>query len=415
MKPRQWIVAIGASLAAVAGPSLAQTSVAIYGIVDAGMQVSSFGNGTSYALQSGIADGSRLGFRGTEDLGGGWKTIFTLEARIELDNGTNSNGYVSDGFNQNLVRGLPAPVAAALAPSIVLPARVVNPNGALFDRTSAVGLVTPYGAILAGRQYSAGYEILALADPFEAGTAAGWGNIAGGAGGFITPGIAIRYSNTLQYRIELPSGIGASLMYGFEDTGSTNLSKHAYGANLRYKANGWNVGVGYNQEEDQNGNRSLRSALAGGSYSLGPAKFFLGYLRMQNDHSVLVPLLTPQLTAATGSAVLGNALTAIVANNARLDADSFTIGAHYAIGSGRVMAGISRVNDRLASNNDATLYGLGYDYNLSKRTDLYVFGAHIANERNAQYALGGAGYTGGATSGPGVDGDALQFGIRHRF
>ncbi|MGN6703740.1 MAG: porin, partial [Burkholderiaceae bacterium] len=106
MKPRHWIAALGTGLAVAAGPSLAQTSVAIYGIVDAGIQASSFGNGTSYALQSGIADGSRLGFRGTEDLGGGWKTIFTLEARIELDNGTNSNGYISGGFNQNLVRGL---------------------------------------------------------------------------------------------------------------------------------------------------------------------------------------------------------------------------------------------------------------------------------------------------------------------
>lgn len=409
MKTKHWLAAVGAGLAVAAGPSLAQSSVSIYGIVDAGIQASSFGNGTSHALQSGITDGSRLGFRGTEDLGGGWKTLFTLEARIELDNGSNSNGYISGGFNQNLTRGLnPAVVnAPLLVSSIVLPARVVNPNGALFDRTSAVGLVTPYGAILAGRQYSAGYEILAMADPFEAGTAAGWGNIAGGAGGFITPGIAIRYSNAVQYRIELPNGIGAAVMGALEDTGSTGLSKHAYGANLRYKANGFNVGVGYNQEEDQNGNRSLRSAIAGGSYALGPAKFFLGYLRMQNDHSVLA--LVPELAA------LGPANLSIIANNARLDADSFTIGAHYAIGSGRIMAGISRVNDRLASNNDATLYGLGYDYNLSKRTDLYVFGAHIANRNNAQYALGGAGYTGGATSGPGVDGDALQFGIRHRF
>ena len=66
-------------------PALAQTSLTLYGIADAGVQVSRFGNGTQTNLASGMADGSRLGFKGTEDLGGGFKALFTLESRIDAE------------------------------------------------------------------------------------------------------------------------------------------------------------------------------------------------------------------------------------------------------------------------------------------------------------------------------------------
>jgi predicted porin len=52
---------------------------------------------------------------------------------------------------------------------------------------------------------------------------------------------------------------------------------------------------------------------------------------------------------------------------------------------------------------------------LSKRTDLYTIAAHVENRDTAQYGLGGAGYTSGFTSQAGQDGNALQFGIRHKF
>ena len=67
---------VGALVAsAFAVPALAQSSVAIYGIADAGVMKTS---GEKTKIVSGIADGSRLGFRGTEELGGGWKAVFNL-------------------------------------------------------------------------------------------------------------------------------------------------------------------------------------------------------------------------------------------------------------------------------------------------------------------------------------------------
>ncbi|MDF3035463.1 MAG: hypothetical protein K0S28_737 [Paucimonas sp.] len=404
-------IACGLALTGIAasGAANAQTSLTIYGLLDAGVQISRFGNGTQTALASGMADGSRLGFRGTEDLGNGYKAIFNLEGRIELDTGANSNGYpVPSNIGQSLAAGLPTGSATSLAP-VLQPAKIVNPTNSLFDRTSMVGLATPYGAVMMGRQYTPGYEVLAISDTFEAGTAAGWGSITGGTGGFLTSGMSIRANQSVQYRVQLPSGFSGAVMYGFNNTGALNLSRHFSGANLRYQRNGFNLGIGYNSEDDQSGNRSLTSFVAGGSYTFGDAKFFAGYMTAKNDHSVLVallPQLSPSITPATA---------AVIGSNARLDMRSYTAGMHYKIGSGRIMASIGKTNNLLLPDTDVTLFGLGYDYHLSKRTDMYAIATRAANESNAQYALGGAGYAGGFTTRPGDDATALQLGIRHKF
>jgi predicted porin len=87
----------------------------------------------------------------------------------------------------------------------------------------------------------------------------------------------------------------------------------------------------------------------------------------------------------------------------------------YKIASGRIMAGVSHTDEARPAGAKVTLYGLGYNHFLSKRTDLYAIVAHADNSNSAQYALGGAGYTGGFTSALGQDATAYQFGVRHRF
>lgn len=416
--------AIGTCLAALAAPALSQSTLSIYGIADAGVQVSWLGAGPRYDLISGIAEGSRLGFKGQEDLGGGYKTVFTLEKRVELDTGLTSNTFLSPFPNQNLTRGLPPALASdpALVSQVVLPPRIVNVNNGLFDRTAMVGLITPVGGFLLGRQYSPGYEVFAGADAFEVGRAGSWGHVAIGAAGFITPAIAIRYNSALQYRLQLPNGIGASLMYGFDETGSVNFSRRALGANLRYEGNGFKVGVGYNREQDQNGRKSLTTTTVGGSYGFGNARIYAGYHRAENPNPFLTPLLTGPLTALLSArqgpaagAIAGPAFANIIGNNARIDSHAYTLGAQYRFGSNRVLAQVSHSNDKLPTDADALLYGLGYEYYLSKRTDLYAAVAHLRNSNRAQLALGGAGYTGGSTAAPGQDANAVQFGIRHRF
>lgn len=402
-------------------PALSQTGITIYGIADAGIQVSRFGNGTQYNLASGIADGSRLGVKGTEDLGGGYKAIFTLESRIELDTGDNRNGYLGRNPDFALLRGaaLPAATSLALATALGSNNAVVNSNGALFDRTAIVGLITPFGGILLGRQYTPAYEIGVAADTFETGSAGGWGSITTGTSALYTPGVAIRSSNAIQYRIQLPNGIGASMMYSPEEraSGSLGVSNRFLGANLKYDANGLVVGVGYNTEKDPFGNRSLRTGVIGGSYTVGNMKFFAGYMNMTNDNPGLGFALAPTVTSALGTvgAPLVPTVLGTINSNARLDADSLTLGMHYRIGAGRLMGAVAHTRNDLVADSDVTLFSLGYDYNLSKRTDLYIFFAQANNDANAQYALGGAGYSGGFTVRGGQDARALQLGVRHRF
>ena len=79
-------------LAAIATAGWAQSKVELYGIVDAGVtQVSGLKGGSITQLASGVMEGSRFGVRGQEDLGDGYRAIFTLENRFEVDTGGISN------------------------------------------------------------------------------------------------------------------------------------------------------------------------------------------------------------------------------------------------------------------------------------------------------------------------------------
>ena len=81
-----------AALATLSGAALAQSSVTIYGRLDASVGANKAGapataKSTSQ-LESGLLSTSRLGFRGTEDLGGGMRALFQLEGELKVDDGT---------------------------------------------------------------------------------------------------------------------------------------------------------------------------------------------------------------------------------------------------------------------------------------------------------------------------------------
>ncbi|WP_338846354.1 porin [Massilia sp. W12] len=415
--------------ACCASTAFAQSSVTMYGLADAGFNISSLGgNDPKVKIASGIAEGSRLGFKGVEDIGGGYKAIFTLEARVELDTGNNSVGNLSTNTGYGLTRGMEALPAAVLngVRTALNPAVVVNSNRALFDRTSMVGLITPVGAILMGRQYTPAYEVFAAADTFEVGTAGSWGWVNGGIGGLLTTGSAIRSDKSIQYRIADPkSGFGAAVMYGLDKSGYIGLDKRFWSFNVTYKANGWDVGIGHNYGTDQVGNRGLVTTTLGGSYKTGDWKLFAGYQRMKNENSVLIPVFIGQwdATIAPSLAPLGAATAGALRNvfvtnlkkNFYLDSDSYSLGFHYHIGAGRIMASYSHQNDKSSYDADTTLYAVGYDHFLSKRTDLYAVFGYQKNRNLGQYAPGIAATAGGFTGAPGESAKVLQLGMRHKF
>ncbi len=79
------------ALALALPTAYAQSSVTLYGIVDVGIENLDVGSVDATRLQSGISAGSRWGIRGSEDLGGGYRAVFTLESRIEVDTGSVTN------------------------------------------------------------------------------------------------------------------------------------------------------------------------------------------------------------------------------------------------------------------------------------------------------------------------------------
>ena len=204
-----------AGLAATFLSSYGQSKVELYGVVDAGVtRVSGIKGGSVTQLASGIMEGSRIGLRGNEDLGGGYRAIFTLENRLEADTGDISNRPPSRGqlpdratFARYLVPTLPAVQQAALQPllsqvsagigtRIGINVHTAGPN--FFDRQIYAGLITPVGAVLAGRMYTPAYELAGTFDALAAQSSLALGQIA-----VIPYAIDIRAGNALAYRVQL--------------------------------------------------------------------------------------------------------------------------------------------------------------------------------------------------------------------
>ena len=399
---------------AVSGPALAQSSVTLTGIIDAGVtRVSGLKGGSVTALSSGIMDGSRVIVRANEDLGGGWRALATLEHRLELDTGLSSNrppsaGQLPDRLSQAALLGLPGafqPVVSAVAASIGNGIGV-NLNGAFWDRQAFVGLVTPVGAFLAGRQYTPAFEISAAFDAFGTQSAASAGQV-----GSLPAAIDIRLSNTLAWRAEM-GGFVASAMVGAGEGSSTG--RRFMGAQAQYRAASWSVGVGLNKRDNERAQDSLQSLVVGATLALGPGRVYAMVGDIQDDNPTGVSGIAAQVTPAVGpvnAALIQGAFTNALKQDARL----LHIGYRATVGVHTLYAGTTQYDDQRSINADTRSVGAAYSYALSKRTDINAAVARFTNAATAQAAPGGGGYIGGVTASAGTDSTSLALGLRHRF
>ena len=164
-------LAATASLAAVA-----QDTVTLYGIAYAGVAVENVGTGRAVKLVSGTQSGSRLGFKGSEDLGGGLKALFNLEAGFSIDTGT------------------------------------MSANSQLFNRRAVVGVDGSFGSVTMGREYTPIALIAANNDPLEHGF---YGTDLNAFDDKGNTRIVRRASNTVNYETPSFSGVKARAAYGF--------------------------------------------------------------------------------------------------------------------------------------------------------------------------------------------------------
>lgn len=222
-----------AVLSTFAGIASAQTSLSIYGLVDAGI-VSERGGpaGTVTKLTSGVQSGTRLGFRGTEDLGGGLAGKFVLETGIAADTG---------GFNQ---------------------------GGLAFGRQAYVGLTGGWGAVTLGRQYTPHYLAIVDVDPFGAG-------LAGNATNIIPT--TLRMNNTIKYTSPAYSGVIGELAYGFGEVPDNNTANRQIGAAIGYTNGPMLVKLAYLSTDDPTGSDRSKNTLLVGKWDFGIATGSLGF------------------------------------------------------------------------------------------------------------------------------------------
>lgn len=408
-------------LALACGASLAQDTpptVTVYGIIDAGITHTTGLASEKNQVVSGIMEGSRFGLRGNEDIGGGFRALFTVEHRMEINNGTGSNRPPSglqtpDRLNQAALLGLPASLQPAVTGVAANLAQTLGVNlpGRFWDRQAYVGLVTPFGAILLGRQYTPAYEINAVFDTLGTQSSLSAGQVAS-----VPASVDIRVSNAIQYRIVL-GGLTAGVMYSLGDpntvTGNTKANRFG-GAMAMYKVGPYAAGIGYNQRNNDIGQKSLESTLVGASAQVGPGTVSALYGQIKDNNpsgvSTIATTLTP-LTGATGAALVQAAFTEALKQDGRL----MHIGYKWPMGNNTLYVAYSSYNDKRAPNADVASYGVAYSYALSKRTDINAVLAHFDNKNLAQAAPGQAGFLGGFTKSAATDANNVALGIRHRF
>jgi predicted porin len=395
-------------------------TVTVYGIVDAGVTHTTGLANKKNQVVSGIMEGSRVGLRGNEDIGGGFRALFTIEHRLEINNGTFSNrpptgAQVPDRLGQASLLGLPTtlqPAVSLVSASLgqTIGVNVDQQPGRFWDRQAYVGLVTPVGAILLGRQYTPAYEVSATFDTMGTQSSLAVGQVAA-----VPSSIDIRASNALQYRIVL-GGLTASAMYALGDNTANTKANRFGGGMVMYKSGPYAVGLAYNQRNNDIGQKSLRSTVLGASMDVGPGTVYGQYAQVKDDNPSGVSGIggnaaLVSAVGATGAALMQTAFTEAL----RQDGTVMHLGYKLPLGSNTLYVAYSAWNDKRPSNADVASYGAVYTYALSKRTDLNAVLTHFNNKNLAQAAPGQAGFLGGFTKSAGTDSNNVALGIRHRF
>lgn len=397
---------LAGAAALTCGGAWAQSSLTLYGLADVSLtRVTGFAQGSVTSLSSGHLEGSRWGVKGEEDIGGGYKALFTLESRAELDSGGLGNRPKSgDQVPDRLIAGLPDAVAAGVAGAIG-PTLGVNLNNVAFDRQAWVGLVTPVGGFLMGRQYTPAFETLATFDTMNTQSAISVAQVM-----TIPPGVDIRYNNTLQYRVVQGPWSG-SLMASFMG-GPSSSSNQLLGVNAIYRGDAFQAGFGHNSKKNSAGQQALRTTVLGASTGMGAWKVsgLVAHIEEPNPSS------GPELSAGLTLAGVPAPVVTTVLDRLKQDALVLHLGARYDMGTaGQISVAINQFNDRRSSDADIRSYGVAYTYPLSRRTSLYGVLARLDNSGTAQSALGGNGYLGGVTASAGTDSTSIAIGMRHSF
>jgi predicted porin len=319
-------LAILAALAAVSAAASAQSNVTLFGVLDEAARYVKNGDLKMKSLVSGGINTSRLGVRGTEDLGDGLKAGFWLETGLNPDSGTQSDGT------------------------------------RFWNRRSTVSLIGNFGEVRLGRDYTPTYTGYSDYDPFGDNGVAASGKFDSSLGTARDTGT--RADNQVSYFT--PGNLGGFYGRASVAAGEGTAGKKYVGARAGYAAGPLDVSASYGQTTVAPvlGDDKFKTADFGASYDFGVVKA-TGYYTQSKfvnqkiaSYSIgaIVPIGLGQLKAA------------------------YT----HANASGTDAAGAN------VDANDANQFAVGYVYNLSKRTAVYTTAAFVKNKGNAAFAVASA-------------------------
>ncbi|OAJ52329.1 porin [Paraburkholderia ginsengiterrae] len=369
---------------AIAAPAFAQNSVTLYGVIDEGIDyTNNVGGKHLYELQSGYAQGSRWGLKGTEDLGGGLKAVFQLENGFNVNNGKLGQG------------------------------------GLMFGRQAYVGLANDaYGTVTFGRQYDSLVDYLAQ-------TTAN-GNWAGYL--FAHPydndntDNSFRVNNTVKYASPTFAGFQFGGTYSFSnDTNFANNRQYSVGG--QYANGGLLVAAAYLQANNpsssaggavNNGGdenflaKRLRVFGAGVNYTFGSSTAGFAYTNTNITQPLSTTYISGSILPTTGT------LNALKFQNFEVNykyqfTPALFVGAQY-------VYTLERFEASSVQSPKIHSVGLMADYNLSKRTDLYLQGAyqHVGGDKTGT-ALDLAYVPGAADASSSQNQVVVRAAIRHKF
>jgi len=380
-----------AALAVVAGSAQAQSSVTVYGLIDAGYASSAAKYGAGLEVNqkavgglhsangTGSLSGSRLGFRGTEDLGGGLKANFVFESAIIYSQGASATSDV------------PAATDATAS-------NAVGFTGANL-RQGWAGLSGEFGEVRIGTHNSLVKDATESIDPLAGITVVGY---------FHQLGLpTTRPTNSVTYLSPRMSGFQVQAQYDEgESNTSTTVGKDNYAASLAINYVAGPLTAMVNRENRRNVGYAAAAALID---LPGTASDVLGIGADTTAQSV--DRVTHTSFGATYT-IAGIKLAAlatdlkftdtVAANNGKIKSSLF--GATIPVGSNAlVYASMSKadITDTGVKTYDVTGYQLVGQYNLSKRSHVYA-------------AIGQAKYD-SPTANADVKIDQMAVGMRHSF
>jgi len=312
---------IAFAVLAIAGTASAQSTVTVYGKVDLGLVLDSgAAAGKSVRLSSGVTGGSRLGFKGVEDLGGGYKAAFQIETGFCADSAAGAPNFCT-GSNQFMGRQAHGDLSGA------------------------------FGTLSAGRQYSLGYLNLNAIDPFGTGYAGQVNNIVDAAG--------VRLNNSVHYTTPAFAGFTASGEMAFGETTGNWKSGRVIGGSVNYASGPAYAGFSFYDLANPNGIGAARKDyLLGGSYDFGVVKLHALAEKSDGDPTAAVKLDTLDLMAGVTVPAAGGALMAsFVRHDDRgtldRDADQWGVAYNYPLSK---RTALYAAYARIVNDNGATFH-----------------------------------------------------------